>query len=174
MEIEASGMAMHASNNGPAIATVAVEGDASIASLNVDFNLFAASASAPTPPPLLELAATQIATAAKDMQTLPLVSVQKGTASFASLTLKGSLVGNQTLTFSGDAPANTVLYDDPYLTVTLNQQIVTGTIVCTPICQFVPQAMTVNAVAIEMNRDIVAGKQASGNVYVGQTQVEIP
>jgi hypothetical protein len=174
MAIMASGIATHASGSGAANATVQTEADASIASVDVTMQLFPTSVAAPLTVPLLALSVAQIATSLTDTQTLPAVAVQTGTVSFGSLTLTGSLVGNKKLTFTGTAPANTVLYDDPNLTVTLNQQIVTGSIDCTPLCQFVPQAITTSAVAIQMHNEIIAGKKATSDVFIGQLEAQLP
>jgi len=169
--IEATGMAMHASN-AASHGALTVEADTTIASAEVLLNLLPPTG--PTPPPLLKLTASGISNTLTDVQTLPLPSVQTGITHFTTLTLTGSLVGGKTLTFTGDAPANTVLYDDQYLTVTLNQQIVTGMIECTPTCTFVPLQMAANAIAIQMNKEPIAGKPANGNFFIGQTLVTLP
>jgi hypothetical protein len=141
--------------------------------VSVELSLLPTTA-VPTPAPLLTLTATNVTSQVTDTQTLPSVSSPAGTASFGALSLSGSLVGGKTLTFSGAAPANTVLYDDDFMTVTLNQQIVTGTIDCAPTCQFVPKAMTANAIAVQMHKEPIAGRPAAATIYVGMAEAQIP
>jgi hypothetical protein len=173
MAFVTSGILAHTSGTGTKGATVQIESDASVASVSIELSLLPTTAN-PTPAPLLTLTAINVASQVMDTQTLPAVSTPVGTASFGGLSLSGSLVGGKTLTFSGAAPANTVLYDDAFMTVTLNQQIVTGTIVCAPTCQFVPKAMTANAIAVQMHKELIAGKPAASTIYVGSNEASIP
>jgi hypothetical protein len=173
MALVTSGIVAHASSTGTKGATVQTEADTSVASVSVQLTLLPTTA-VPTPAPLLTLTASNVTASVTDTRTLPAVSTPVGTASFGALSLSGSLVGGKTLTFSGVAPANTVLYDDAYMTVTLNQQVVTGSIDCTPTCQFVPQSMTANAIAVQMHKEPVAGKPATGDIFIGMNEAQIP
>ena len=75
----------------------------------------------------------------------------------------------------GAAPANTVLYSDPNMTVTLNQQTVTGVVDCTPICQFIPKTMAGDAVLVEMFQKPVLGHASvTGQALVGQNIASVP
>jgi len=175
LAVVTSGIATHVSSNGIASTTVQTEADTAIASLSITLSLVPPTdATQPPAAPLLSLTATGITAQVTDTQSLLLTTQQTGTASFGSLTLSGSMVGSQTLTFQGAAPANTVLYDDPNMTVTLNQQDVTGVIECTPTCQFVPQKMTADAILVEMYRKTFVGKKVvTGNVYVAQDEATL-
>lgn len=170
-----SGIASHVSSNGTAGATVQVEADTSMASLEITIALVPPPGSTqPAAAPLLSLTANQITAQVTNMRTLPSVAQQTGMASFGSLSLTGGMVGGQTLTFQGDAPANTVLYDDPNMTVSLNHQDVTGAIECTPICQFVPTKMVGDAILIEMFKKPVVDRTAvTGQLVVGQAEAAL-
>ena len=89
------------------------------------------------PPPLglvgilgLSLSATDIRSQADFSVVFPNREFATGSASFGSLILTGALIGT-TLTFSGDAPANTVLFSNQTTTVTLDQQSVANLTSCT-------------------------------------------
>jgi hypothetical protein len=172
MAVVLSGASAHVSSNGVGGATVRAEADVSIASVNVTLSLMPTAAN-PAPTPLLSMSATDLATGSTDAQMLPFPGATSGVANFGTFTLSGSLVGGQTLTFSGSAAPNTVVYDDPNLTVTLNHQMQTGEIVCTPTCLFIPSALTSTAIAVEMHKEIIAGKPANGNLLIGQTEAQL-
>lgn len=179
--IVASGLTTHAMSSGAGATSLETEADASIASVQATMSLIPpAGSTQPPAAPLLTLTATDIAGKVTDTRSSPLVTVQTGTATFGALSLSGSLVGAQTLAFQGAAPANTVLYSDNYMTVTLNQQTDTGVVECTPICEFVPKAVLANALQIVFFHDpIIVGARpkddvnVGGNVTVGQTEASL-
>ena len=90
-----------------------------------------------------------------------------GDASFQSLAITGQLVGGKTLTFSGDAAPNTVIYSSPTVTITLDEQQLLlppaasgGTIG--------PSIMT-DAIDIHFNNAKFAGHTISGHFDIGQS-----
>jgi hypothetical protein len=170
LAIVSSGVATHVSGTGTAGATVQTEADTSIASLQITLALNPPPGSTQPPAaPLLSVTATNLTSQVTDTRTLPSVAQQTGSANFGALSVSGSLVGSQTLSFQGAAPANTVLYSDPNMTITLNQQTVTGVIDCTPNCQFVPKRMTAEAVLVQMfKKPLEAKLMANGQVVLGK------
>lgn len=175
MTVVASGIVTHVASTGTSGGTTQVQSSTSIASLQITMSLTPPAGSTAPPAPLLSLTATNIASQVTDSATAPLVPQQAGTASFGSLTLGGSLVSGQPLTFEGAAPANTVLYSDANMTVTLNQQELSGVIACTPICQFVPQKMIAAALQVEMFHKVVLGKSTvTGNFQIAQNEASVP
>src|SRR5271157_2418517 len=90
-----------------------------------------------------------------------------GDASFHSLTVAGALVGGKTLTFSGDAKANTVLYKSSTVTITLDDQhlllppAATGGIIG-------PTIIT-DAIDIQLNHATFAGQTITGDFDIGQS-----
>ncbi len=174
--IVSSGIASHVSGTGTAGATVQAEADSSMASLQIDMTLLPPPGSTQAPgAPLLSLTATGIASQVTDTRTLPSVGQQAGQASFGALSITGSLIGTQTLSFQGAAPPNTVLYSDSNMAVTLNGQTVSGVIACTPTCQFVPKSIAGNAVSVAIFQKPLIGKaKMTGEMLVGHNLASVP
>jgi hypothetical protein len=70
----------------------------------------------------LSVAATGVHSDSNSSFVFPDRGFLAGDASFHSLTITGALVGGRTLTFSGDAKPDTVLYSSPTVTITLDEQ----------------------------------------------------
>lgn len=177
LAVTASGIATHVMSNGAASTSQESEADTTVASYQATLALLPPEGSTqPAPAPLLSISATDVTGQVIDTESSMLPVVQTGTASFGSLLITGSLLGTQTLTFQRDAPANTVLYDDPNMTVELNQQDVTGAIECTPICVFVPRRMTANALIIELYQKPLIGNHTKANmqIIVAQDEASLP
>jgi hypothetical protein len=174
VSVTAAAVSSHVSGTGGAVPKVVAEADGSVGSVQMAVELIPPPGSTqPAAAPLLTLSMSNLASSLSASQMLPSVAVLSGTASFGSLTIGGSLLPS-TLTFSGAAPANTVLYDAPHITVTLNEQIVTGAIQCVPKCAFVPQSMTADALAIHINGALVLGKVFNTNFKFGETHAQVP
>lgn len=101
----------------------------------------------------------------------------EGSASFGSLSITGSLVGSKTITYSGSAPANTVLYKSPTstvnqtpaVTITANKQIVDGLISCSPTCTFTPDSIEVHALDISLNNALILNRPVTGDIVLGNS-----
>jgi hypothetical protein len=92
-----------------------------------------------------------------------------GSSSVRSLNITGTLL-SAPVTYSGEAPPNTVVYDSPTVTITLNKQIQEGVISCSPDCVFTPSSITVTAVDIELHKALVDGRKVSGRIAVGRAE----
>ena len=88
-----------------------------------------------------------------------------GDASFHSLTITGALVGGKTLTFSGDAAANTVLYSSSTVTITLDEQI----LLLPPAATGGVTSITTDAIDIRLNDAKFDGHTISGDFVIGQS-----
>ena len=90
-----------------------------------------------------------------------------GDASFHSLTVAGSLVGGRTLTFSGDAAANTVLYSSSTVTITLDAQ----TLLLPPAAASgaIGPSITTDAIDIRFNDAKFGGHTIFGDFAIGQS-----
>jgi hypothetical protein len=90
-----------------------------------------------------------------------------GDASFHSLTVSGALVGGKTLTFSGDAKADTVLYSSPTVTITLDEQ----TLLLPPAASsdIIGPTITTDAIDIQFNHAKFAGQTITGDFDIGQS-----
>jgi hypothetical protein len=90
-----------------------------------------------------------------------------GDASFHSLTVTGALVGGKTLTFSGDAAKDTVLYSSPTVTITLDDQ----RLLLPPAASsgIIGPTITTDAIDIQFNHAKFAGQTITGDFDIGQS-----
>jgi len=90
-----------------------------------------------------------------------------GDASFHSLTVTGALVGGKTLTFSGDAKKDTVLYSSPTVTIRLDDQ----TLMLPPAATsgIIGPTITTDAIDIQFNHAKFAGQTITGDFDIGQS-----
>jgi hypothetical protein len=90
-----------------------------------------------------------------------------GDASFASVKVTGALVNGDTLTFSGDAAPDTVLYKSSTVTITLDDQ----TLLVPPSAAsgIVGPTITTEAIDIHLNHAKFAGQTITGNFDIGQS-----
>jgi hypothetical protein len=90
-----------------------------------------------------------------------------GDASFDSLTVSGALLNGETLTFSGNAAADTVLYKSSTVTITLDDQ----TLLLPPSATggIIGPTITTDAIDIQLNHAKFAGQTITGNFDIGQT-----
>ena len=90
-----------------------------------------------------------------------------GDASFHSLKVTGALVGGDTLTFSGHAAPDTVLYKSSTVTITLDEQ----TLLLPPAASsgIIGPTITTDAIDIQLNHATFAGQTITGNFDIGQS-----
>jgi hypothetical protein len=90
-----------------------------------------------------------------------------GDASFQSLTITGALVNGRTLTFSGDAKPDTVLYSSPTVTITLDEQ----TLLLPPATtgSVIGPMISTDAIDIHFNGVNLIGNTISGHFDIGQS-----
>ena len=90
-----------------------------------------------------------------------------GDASFHSSTVTGALVGGKTLTFSGDAAPDTVLYKSSTVTITLDEQ----TLLLPPAATsgIIGPTITTDAIDIQLNHATFAGQTITGDFAIGQS-----
>jgi hypothetical protein len=90
-----------------------------------------------------------------------------GDASFRSLVISGALVGGKTLTFSGDAAADTVLYKSSTVTITLDDQ----TLLLPPASTggIIGPTITTDAIDIQLNHAKFGGQTITGDFDIGQS-----
>jgi hypothetical protein len=95
-----------------------------------------------------------------------------GDASFRSLTITGALVGGNTLTFSGDAKPDTVLYSSPTVTITLDEQ----RLLLPPAAAsgVIGPTIFTDAIDIQFNGAKFFGNTISGHFDIGQSSASYP
>jgi hypothetical protein len=92
-----------------------------------------------------------------------------GSSSVHTLNISGSVL-SAPVTYSGAAAPNTVIYDSPTVTITLNKQVEEGVISCSPDCGFTPSNITVTAVDISLHRAVMDGRKISGDIALGRAK----
>ena len=89
-----------------------------------------------------------------------------GDASFHSLTIAGELLGGKTLTFSGDAKPDTVLYSSPTVTIRLDEQ----RLLLPPAAGgVIGPSITTDAIDIQFSGAKFLGNTISGHFDIGQS-----
>lgn len=128
----------------------------------------------------LSVYATDVADSASYSKVFPSAVTVTGSASFGSLAISGKLVGDKTITYSGSAPPNTVLYQSPTttadqipaVTITANQQITVGLISCSPSCTFTPALLTVHALDISLHNAPILDHPVTGDIVLGDAAAQ--
>jgi hypothetical protein len=120
--------------------------------------------------PFLAVTAGRIDVAANLSQVFPRLAETSSSASISGLTITGSLVNNQTITFSGAVPNNTVLFQSDTVTITVNGKFTAGVISCTPKCSFWPVTVSGNAIEIVLTNANLNGNIVSGDIVVAGAQ----
>ncbi|MBV9755871.1 MAG: hypothetical protein JO047_02345, partial [Alphaproteobacteria bacterium] len=138
--VNAINVRSHVASRGIEIDSISSAGDAKLNTLGLTLNLNppppTANGNGPVPQPFLALSATDVASSASFDRVFPSANTTTGSASFGSLSITGSLVGDKTLTFSGVAPRNTVLFQSATVTITLDEQVQAGLVTCDLTCHF--------------------------------------
>jgi hypothetical protein len=100
-----------------------------------------------------------------------------GDASFGSLRIAGALIGGETLTFSGDAGANTIPYKStsksPSVTITLDKQILSEFLPPSASSPTGPNQITTDALDIHLNNAHLFGRTISGDITLGVTSAAL-
>lgn len=131
----------------------------------------------------LSVQATGVASRSSFTFVAPASYQPGGSAAIASLTITGQLVGGKTLTFSGSAPPNTILYedgateDDSTIVIRLDRQQETGTVAfCAggpaSSCPFTPSDISTTAIHVRLHGALVAGVPVTGDIEIGRTHAE--
>ena len=168
LRVQASGIKTEAASTGMGIDAVSANGAADIGSADVVL----------TDNPLsprgilgllgLSVSASHIHAAADYSHVYGMnKSFVTGDASFGSLRLGGALIG-KTLTFSGDAAPNMVLFSSPTVTVTLDRQIVSDLISGGLTKTLTPEGITTQAIDISLRNATLFGKSVSGDIVIGE------
>ena len=167
----------HAASAGIGIDSLSAEGDVVVKGLDVSLMLNPpppADAKTPIEPqPYLNISVKSIQSNANLNVVFPQPGYTTTSATFSGLEINGMLLDGQTIKFTGAVPNNTVLFQSPTVTITLNSQLVAGLISCTPKCTFSPVSVTGSAINVELNKATIDGKIVSGNITIGQSQAGI-
>ena len=171
--INASGINSEVKSSGIGVDSETTQASASVdrAALMPNLNPLPPSG-LPFPQPYLQVQSSGVSSQANFNTVFPSFTSATGSSSVRSLKIIGSLVGTSPLTYSGSAPPNTVIYDSPTVTITLNKQIKEEVITCTLPggCVTKVYAITVDAVDISLNKADVDGYKITGDIVLGESQ----
>ena len=168
--INASGINSHVQSSGIGVDSEVTQANAATDHASLTLNLNPPPGSEmPIPFPALQVQGSGIVSQANFNTIAVGPTTATGSSSVRSLRIIGTLVGTSPLTYSGSAPPNTVIYDSPTVTITLNKQIQSGLISCTPDCVFKVYSITVDAVDISLNKANVDGHKVSGDIVLSES-----
>jgi hypothetical protein len=161
----------HVMGSGIGVDSHGSEGDTKIATAALSLNL--------NPPPSttmlvpLQISATGVQASANYNVVVPRPALVSGTANFGDLTITGSLLGGNTLTYSGTPPANHILFSNDEVSITLNEQVIEATTVTCVVgqgCTIIPGGIYVAAVHVALTNANIFGRIVSGDFFLGEAQ----
>ncbi len=166
-----TGLTDHVSGSALGIDSYGASGNTSATAAELSLNLNPPPPSGPVPLPPLTIVAKGVTAGASYSVVVPEGPSVYGTATFTSLQVSGSLVGDRTLKYAGTPPANYVLFSSPQMTITLNHQIAVSDVVCMPngVCTVTPFSITEAAVFVTLANASIFGRLVSGSFALGDT-----
>jgi hypothetical protein len=175
--VNAQGFLSHVSASGINVDSRSSESGTHMASASLAINLNPpppTTTPGPTPEPFLSINTGSVKSQTSFTQVFPNANSAEGSAQIVSLTIGGAGVNYTTLKFSGNAAPNTVIYDTPTVTITLNKQVKDEIISCTAPggCTTIVEAMTTDAIDINLNKADWYGRKISGDIAVGETHAQ--
>jgi hypothetical protein len=176
----ATGLKSNAASNGIELDYVLATGKSAVATASLTITNTIPPGSALPVLLYLGVTASKVATTAVYSQTVPLPPAVSGTASFGALTISGELLDGHTVTYSGAAPPNTVLYKSPVssvnevpaVTITADAQIAVGTIGCGATCVFNTTRIDVAALSISLANAMINGFPVTGTILLGSASAQ--
>jgi hypothetical protein len=170
--VDAALLASHVASRGFGVDAIAAEADSIGKDVAIALMLNPppplASGRPPQPQPFLVLSARRIEASADFSLVVPDHGTVAGGASFDRLRASGSLLDNQKLEFSGEAAKNTILYQSPNVTITLNRQLLSGLVSCDRDCAFVANRIKTRAIDIVFSDADLFGHRVSGEIILGR------
>lgn len=171
--VNARDIESHASASGLLIDSRGSEGDTSLASATIALNLIPPPpVTTPVPAPVLSMSVKELNSSANYNQVFGTQPLASGSTTIGSLVLSGQLVGTSSVKFSGTAAPNTVIYQSPTVTVTLNRQLESAIISCSLVCTFTVVKIDVAAVDVELHDAMIYGHKVSGDILVGEATAQ--
>jgi hypothetical protein len=167
----AQGLNSQVQSNGIQLDSVTTQAASGINSISLSLNLDPPPPG-PTPMPFLNVMATGLRSNLNYAQVFPSEASATGGAGFNSLTIIGSAIGGATLNYSGKVGPNTVIYETPNVTITLNKQIRTGIVSCNPGCSFTLTGATTVAVDVTLYKAPWYGHKITGDIALGETHAQ--
>jgi hypothetical protein len=160
-------------NSGITVDSETSEATASVGRAALMLNLNPPPPTAVVPQPYLQISGKNFTSTANFNTVFPTFVTAFGSSSVQNLRIFGSVLGSTVVTYSGSAAPNTVVYDSPTVTITLNKQVESGIITCIPDpCIFKVTSITVAAVDISLNKAMIDGHKVTGDIVIAQAQAQ--
>ncbi|HSZ73950.1 MAG TPA: choice-of-anchor P family protein [Rhizomicrobium sp.] len=170
--IEAKGLSSEVKDNGIAVDTTSTSSSNSVAHAKLTININPPPGMAvPIPYPALLVQASGLSTQANFTTIVTGPNTAASSSSIGSLRIMGTLFSSPVV-YSGSAPPNTVIYDGPHVTVTLNKVAEEGTLVCTPDCALKPSSIAVEAVNIRLRNASIDGHTINGDIVLSRAAAQ--
>ncbi len=135
------------------------------------------SGDGPTVPALI-IEVRELATSAYFDSQAATRSAAMGLMTVGSLSISGGLVGGETLRRSGQVAPNTILYNSPQVTITLNRQVESGVVTCDEEdCAEAPIGLGVGVIRmvgvdVALHGALVGSTRVSGQIRVDQATAQ--
>jgi hypothetical protein len=160
-------------NSGITVDSETSEATATVGRAALMLNLNPPPPTAVVPQPYLQISGKNFTSSANFNTFVPPRVTAFGSSSVENLRIFGSVLGSAVVTYSGSAAPNTVVYDSPTVTITLNKQVESGIISCIPDpCTFKVTGITVAAVDISLNKAMIDGHKVTGDIVIAQAQAQ--
>jgi hypothetical protein len=172
--LNGSNISSEVKNSGIQVDSETSEATSSVGHAALMLNLNPPPPTGAVPQPYLQVTGKNFTSSANFNTVFPSFTSAFGSSSLQNLKIFGSVLGSTVVTYSGSAAPNTVIYDSPTVTITLNKQVESGVISC-PVsgpCTFKVQSITVEAVDISLNRAPIDGHKVSGDIVIAQAQAQ--
>jgi hypothetical protein len=171
--VTASSIKSHVSG-GFGIDTLSGEGDNAVGTATLTLMLNPPPPG-PVPRPFLQITISKVKSRASIDEVLPSTTpTTGGSATIGSVTVSGSLVGDLVFHFSGTPAPNTTLVSNSALTITLNDQDVSGTTSCLEVCRFIPTGITTDAIHVKLTKANLDGRIVSGDIEISRSKANLP
>jgi hypothetical protein len=171
--INGSNISSEVKNSSIGVDSETSQATASVGRAALMLNLNPPLPTAVVPQPYLQKSGKNSTSTANFNTIFPNIYSAFGSSSLQNLRIFGSLIGSTVVTYSGNAAPNTVVYDSPTVTITLNKQVESGIISCVPDpCTFKVTSITVAAVDISLNKAMIDGHEVTGDIVIAQAQAQ--
>lgn len=159
-----------AANAGIGIDSESWGSNAEVDGVQAAINLKPLPPSGPFPQPFIAITASKVKANAGLSVVFPSNETASGGAKIGDLKISGAAL-TSTVHFHGAPAPNTVVYDSPTLTITLNKRTESGLISCSPApagCTFTPFTIETDAVDIALHGARWRGNKYSGHIVIGR------
>ena len=165
-------MKAHVYSTGIQLDSETTEGDAAANAIAVALNLNPLPPGVVHPQPFLQITANSVKAKASLGIVFPAATTAIATADIHGLTIFGSALGFSAVHYTGSAPPDTIVYDTPTVTITLNKRMEAGIISCSPGCTFRVTSLETVAVDIDLHKAVWNGKKVSGEIAIARASAE--